>query len=200
MSATERANSMSEERSVWRVCGIAGSLRQSSYNRVILRAAQELAPSGLVIKIFDGLNEVPLFNQDLAASGDPPGVSVLKEAIRGADALLIATPEYNGGIPGVLKNALDWASRVGSEPESALSGKPTAIFGASPGRLGTARAQPQLRLALESSGVFVMPKPEVHLMSISGHVTDGVLVDETARRTITSLMEAFRHWISQVHV
>jgi chromate reductase len=140
-----------------------------------------------------------LFNQDVEAEGDPSGVTALKEAIRAADALLIATPEYNGGVPGVLKNAIDWASRVGAGSTSVLSRKPAAIFGASPGRLGTARAQPQLRRALESSGVFVMPKPEVHLMSISGHVTDGVLVDETARRIIASLMEAFRHWISQVH-
>jgi chromate reductase len=189
---------MSEEQSVWRVCGIAGSLRRSSYNRVILRAAQELAPAGLAIDIFDGLGEVPVFNQDVEAEGDPSGVTALKKAIRAADALLIATPEYNGGVPGVLKNALDWASRVSAGSTSVLSGKPAAIFGASPGRLGTARAQPQLRLALASSGVFVMPQPEVHLMSISGHVTDGVLADEAALRVIASLMESFKAWISQV--
>ena len=178
---------MSETTSVWRVCGIAGSLRQASYNRLILQAAQELAPDGMTIKVFDGLADVPLFNRDVEASGDPPGVSALKQAIRGADALLIATPEYNGGVPGVLKNALDWASRVGADPASVLSGKPAAVFGASPGRLGTARAQLQLRQALACSGVFVMPKPEVHLMNISGHVTDEALVDETTRRVIAEL-------------
>jgi len=184
---------------VWRICGVAGSLRESSYNRAILSAAKELAPESLRIEIFDGLGDIPLFNEDVEALGDPPGVVALKQSIHNADALLLATPEYNGGVPGVLKNALDWASRKGTDSDSALSGKPAAVFGASPGRLGTARAQPQLRLALESSGVLVMPKPEVHLMSISGHVTDGVLVDETARRMVTSLMEAFMHWISQVH-
>ena len=189
---------MSETGSVWRVCGIAGSLRQSSYNRAILQAAKELAPEGLAIEIFDGLGELPLFNQDVEASGDPPGVTSLKEAIRDADALLIATPEYNAGVPGVLKNAIDWASRKGTQSASVLSGMPAAVLGASPGRLGTARAQPQVRQALESAGVVVMPKPEVHLMSISGQVTDGVLADETARRIIASLMEAFAHWIPRI--
>lgn len=189
---------MNESGSVWRVCGIAGSLRQSSFNRVILRVAEELAPEGLAIEIFGGLGDVPLFNQDVEAAGDPPGVTALKQAIRSSDALLVATPEYNGGVPGVLKNALDWASRKGIEEASVLSGKPAAVFGASPGRLGTARAQPQLRQALEGAGVVVMPQPEVHLMSISGHISDGVLVDEAARRVIASLMDAFKHWIQRV--
>ena len=189
---------MTETGRVWRVCAIAGSLRNSSYNRVILLAAQSLAPGDLAIELFDGLGAVPLFNQDVEAEGDPPGVAALKEVIRRADGLLIATPEYNGGVPGVLKNALDWASRKGTESESVLSGKPAAVLGATPGRLGTARAQPQLRQALAGAGAIVLPRPEVHLMSIGGQVTDGVLVDDPARQVITSLLEAFARWIPQI--
>jgi chromate reductase, NAD(P)H dehydrogenase (quinone) len=188
---------MTEAGRVWRVCAIAGSLRKSSYNRVILKAAEELAPDDLAIELFDRIDDVPLFNQDVEADGDPPGVAALKDAIRRADGLLVATPEYNSGVPGVLKNALDWASRKGTDPASALAGKPAAVLGASPGRLGTARAQPQLRQALAGSGAIVMPRPEVHLMGIAAHVTDGVLVDEPARQVIASLLEAFARWIPQ---
>ncbi len=189
---------MTETGKIWRVCAIAGSLRKASYNRVILQSADELARRDLAIELFDGIGDVPLFNQDVEAEGDPAGVTALKDAIRRADGLLIATPEYNGGIPGVLKNALDWASRKGADPESVLSGKPTAVLGATPGRLGTARAQPQLRQALAGAGAIVMSRPEVHLMGIGGHVTDGVLVDEKARQVIASLLEAFAHWIPQI--
>src|SRR5690606_28963397 len=125
------------------VCGIAGSLRQGSYNRALLRAAQELAPPGMEIRVFERLREVPPYDADLEAMGDPEPVRALKQAIAEADALLIATPEYNHGVPGVLKNAIDWASRP--PRSSVLSGKPTAIFGASPGVTGTARAQAALR-------------------------------------------------------
>jgi chromate reductase len=147
---------------------------------------------------FAGLGDVPMFNQDVEAEGDPAGVTALKQAIRQADAVLIATPEYNSGIPGVLKNALDWASRKGADEGAALAGKPAAVLGASPGRLGTARAQPQLRQTLAGAGAIVMPKPEVHFMSVSGQVADGVLVDEAARGIVSSLLEAFAAWIARI--
>ncbi|MBU1878089.1 MAG: NAD(P)H-dependent oxidoreductase, partial [Chloroflexi bacterium] len=110
------------------VLGIAGSLRQGSYNRALLRAAQELAPAGMTITVLD-LAPIPLYNADVQALGDPAPVVALKTAIRLADALLIATPEYNYSIPGVLKNAIDWASRPPAE--SPLRGKPLGIMGAS---------------------------------------------------------------------
>ncbi len=141
------------------VCGIAGSLRRDSYNRALVRAARELAPGPMEVRIFDRVGDIPLFNQDVEAEGDPPAVQALKEAIREADALLIATPEYNHGVSGVLKNCIDWASRP--PRDAALEGKPVAVFGASPGITGTARAQTQLRESLSSIGALVLPQPQV---------------------------------------
>jgi chromate reductase len=141
-----------------RVLGIAGSLRVGSYNRALLRAARELAPAGMEIAEFD-LRALPLYDGDVEAAGNPEPVAAFKDAIRSADAILIATPEYNRGVPGVLKNAIDWASRppLGSP----LAGKPVALMGASTGRGGTARAQEQLRTALEYSRADVLAQPEM---------------------------------------
>ena len=123
------------------------SLRQGSYNRALLRAAKELAPASLSIEIFD-LEAIPLYNADVEAKGDPAPVAAFKSAIGKADGLLMATPEYNHGVPGVMKNAFDWASRP---PRAAvLSGKPVGLIGASPGMTGTARGQSQLRQAFET--------------------------------------------------
>jgi chromate reductase len=149
---------MSERSNAVEILGIAGSLREASYNRALLRAARELLPQGVELEEFD-LRGLPLYDGDVEAAGDPGPVAALKEAIRGADALLIATPEYNRGVPGVLKNAVDWASRP--PLASPLTGKPVAIMGASTGRGGTARAQDQLRAALEFSRANVIEQPEV---------------------------------------
>jgi chromate reductase, NAD(P)H dehydrogenase (quinone) len=127
-----------------RILGIPGSLRQHSYNRGLIRAAQDVAPEGVEVELYL-LHDIPFFNGDVEDIGDPDAVVRFKEAIREADGLLIATPQYNRSIPGVLKNAIDWASRP--PRGSALDGKPTAVFGASPGATGTARAQSQLRQA-----------------------------------------------------
>ena len=123
------------------VLGFAGSLRQGSYNKMALRAAIELAPAGMTIETFD-LAPIEPYNEDVKQRGFPPPVQEFREKIRAADALLIVTPEYNYSIPGVLKNAIDWASRP---PEQPFNGKPIAIMGVSPGRLGSARAQYHLR-------------------------------------------------------
>ncbi|HWK41182.1 MAG TPA: NAD(P)H-dependent oxidoreductase, partial [Croceibacterium sp.] len=121
-----------------RILGIAGSLRAGSLNRALLRAAADLAPAGVTIERFD-LMQVPLYNGDVEEAGDPPGVAAFKQAIAAADGVLIATPEYNHGVPGVMKNAIDWASRP---PRGApLGGKPVGLIGASPGMTGTARGQ-----------------------------------------------------------
>src|SRR5512133_1592906 len=162
-----------------RILGIAGSLREGSYNRSLLRAARELLPQGVELVDFD-LRSLPLYDGDVEAAGDPEPVVAFKEAIRDADALLIATPEYNRGVPGVLKNAIDWASRP--PLASPLAGKPMAIVGASTGRGGTARAQEQLNAPLEHSRATVLEQPEVLVpeafMRCDEH---GELVDESVR-------------------
>jgi chromate reductase len=175
------------------VLGIAGSLRRGSYNRGLLLAARELAPPGMEIELFERLGEIPLFSQDVEAEGDPEPVAALKEAIRAADALLIATPEYNYGVPGVLKNAVDWASRP--PRGSPLGGKPAAVMGASPGMAGTARAQLQLRQAFLFTGTHVLPAPEV----LVAHARDkfdaaGTLVDEPTRAFVRQMLERLAPW------
>ena len=169
-----------------RVLGIAGSLRRGSYNRSLLRAAQVLAPEGMTIDIFD-LAEIPLFNADVEAQGDPAPVVAFKRAIADADALLFVTPEYQHGVPGVLKNALDWASRG---PSSPLEGKAAAIMGASPGVTGTARAQEQLRQVLTYNEVYAVPEPEV-LVGRAHEKIDatGTFIDESAKPFIRKLLE-----------
>jgi chromate reductase len=177
---------------ILRVCGIAGSLRQGSFNRALLRAAQELAPPGMEIAAFD-IAPVPLYNADVEAAGDPPPVIALKTAIGEADALLIATPEYNFGIPGVLKNAIDWASRPPGK--SPLNGKPAALMGATPGIGGTGRAQMSLRQSFVFTQSLALLSPEV-LVARAGEKFDasGRLTDEATRGFVRKLLEALAAW------
>ncbi len=175
------------------VCGLAGSLRQGSYNRALLRAAQELAPEGTEIRIFDRMAEIPPFNEDVEAEGDPEPVQALKRAIGEADALLVATPEYNHGVPGVLKNAIDWASRP--PRESVPSGKPAAVLGASPGITGTARAQSQLRQAFVFTGTPVLPQPEILVYRAREKFDgNGRLTDGRTREFVGRLLEELADW------
>ena len=176
------------------ICGIAGSLREGSYNRSLLRAAAEVAPPALEIRVFDGMADIPPFNQDVEAKGDPAGVSALKQAIREADGLLIATPEYNHGVPGVLKNAVDWASRPAND--SVLAGKPTAILGASPGITGTARAQSQLRQSFVFTGTPALLKPEILVFKANEKFDDeGRLIHEKTREFLGRLLHELESWI-----
>jgi chromate reductase len=167
--------------------GIAGSLRQDSYNRALLHAARDLLPEGVELVEHD-LRDLPLYDGDVEAAGDPEPVTRLKDAIRGADGILIATPEYNRGIPGVLKNAIDWASRP--PLASPLVRKPVAIMGASTGLGGTRRAQEQLQAALEFPGALVIEEPTVLVpeafLRFDG---DGRLVDEGVRAEIGELLD-----------
>jgi chromate reductase len=175
------------------VLAFAGSLRKGSYNRALLRAAQELAPEGMSIEIFD-LIGVPLYNGDVEAEGDPEAVVQLKQAIRDADGVLMATPEYNHGVAAVIKNAVDWASRP---PRAApLGGKPVAILGASPGTTGTARGQSQLRQAFEFTNSYAMPQPEILVgQAHEKFDAEGRLTDESTRRHLESFLAAFAAWI-----
>lgn len=176
-----------------RVVGFAGSLRQGSLNRALLRAARELAPQDMEIDIVD-LREVPLYDGDVEAAGDPEAVARLKAAIRGADGVLMATPEYNHGVPAVMKNAVDWCSRP---PQSAvLSRKPVALIGASPGITGSARGQSQLRQAFEFTNSYCMPQPEFLLFKAHEKIDgEGRLTDEPSRGFLEKFLIAFADWI-----
>ena len=176
----------------FRILAIPGSLRQRSYNRGLLETAQQLAPLGIDIQIVD-LTQIPHFNSDVEEQGDPVPVALLKDQIRRADALLIATPEYNASIPGVLKDALDWASRPPAM--SVVRGKPVAIMSAAPGRFGAIRGQRVLRQILDHVGAKVLAVPEV-LVPQAGDLFDdaGVLRDEKTREQIRALVEALVSW------
>jgi chromate reductase len=179
-----------------KILGFAGSLRRGSYNLGLIRAAAELAPAGTAIDLFE-LGDIPLFNQDIEELGDPPAVAAFKQAIAGADALLVATPEYNHCIPGVLKNALDWASRP--RVTSPLRDKPVAILGASSGPGATARAQANLREAFVFVGGIVMPLPEVLVGRAAEHFdADGSVTDPELRASIVELVQALARWTVRV--
>ena len=170
-----------------RVIGIAGSLRQGSYNRALLRAAAELAPSNGIELIEHDPSPLPFYDADLEAAGDPEPVAKLRSAVREADGLLLATPEYNRGTSAVLKNALDWLSRPALA--SVLRWKPVAIMGASSGRGGTRRAQQQLREALLFPGAHVLDEPEVAVPLAWEHFNaDLELTDEQTRAALDSLL------------
>ena len=176
-----------------RVLGLAGSLRQGSYNRALLRAAQALAPEGMNIDIFD-LIDLPLYNGDVEAQGDPQPVTALKRAIAASDGVLMVTPEYNHGVPAVMKNAVDWASRPPGA--AALSHKAVGIIGASPGLTGTARGQTQLRQAFEFTNSFCMPQPE--LLVFKAHEkfdSRGELNDPPTAERLTKYLVAFAAWV-----
>jgi chromate reductase len=176
-----------------RVLGIAGSLRRASMNRALLHAAIRLAPPALEIREFEGLGEIPLYNADIDTDEQRPEiVAGLKTQIAAADAVLLVTPEYNWGVPGVLKNALDWASRPGFK--SVLAGKPAGMMGASGGPLGTARAQTQLRQTLDAVLARVLPHPGVLVGRAQDKFEDGELVDEPTRKFIRGYLEALAEW------
>jgi chromate reductase len=177
------------------ILGIAGSLRKASYNRGALRAAQQLAPAGAQIEIFD-LDGIPPYNQDDDAR-PPEKVTQFKNQIRAADAILICTPEYNYSIPGVLKNAIDWASRPYGD--SVWDGKPVAIMGAAAGMLGTARAQYHLRQVFVTLNMYPLNKPEVMIANASERFDEqGNLTDQKTREHIKKLVEALVKWTQQL--
>lgn len=173
------------------ILGIAGSLRKDSYNRAALRAAQQLTPEGARIETFD-IGGLPGFNQD-DESNPPAKVTELKQQVRKADAILFVTPEYNYSVPGVLKNAIDWASRPYGD--SAWTGKPVAVMGASIGMQGTARAQYHLRQMFVFLNMYAVNQPEV-MISIAAKRFDeqGNLTDETSRKLIQQLLAELVRW------
>lgn len=179
--------------SPFHVLGIAGSLRIHSFNRGLLRAAQDVAPASMQITIMD-VTPIPFYNADVEAQGDPAPVAQLKTAVQQADALLIAVAEYNYGMSGVLKNTIDWLSRP--PDHSVLHGKPAALMGASPGMAGTSRAQLQLRQTFVYTQTPVMPPPPEVLVAQAQEKFDasGNLTDEDTRARIRRLLEALMTW------
>jgi chromate reductase len=173
------------------ILGIAGSLRKSSYNRAALRAAKSLKPDDAMLDIFE-LGGIPGFNQD-EEQNPPKKVVELKNRVRAADAILFVTAEYNYSIPGVLKNAIDWASRPYGD--SVWNGKPAAIMGASIGALGTARAQYHLRQCCVFLNMFPLNNPEVMIPNAAERFdADGNLVDNKSRELITQLLQSLVAW------
>jgi len=177
-----------------RVLAVAGSLRRDSWNRRLLDAAAECAAPGMVVTVYGDLASVPLFSEDLEAEGGPEGVRRLHQATDAADGLLIATPEYNQSIPGVLKNAIDWLSRP--DGESCLVGKPAAVIGATAGPRGTRLAQRELRHVLSATESLVLPTPALYLRNAAAAFDgSGRLTDPPTRETLTRLLAAFAEWI-----
>ena len=180
-----------------KILGIAGSLRRGSYNRMALRVAQQLVPKDATLEIFD-LDGIPGFNQD--EEKNPPAKIVdLKAKVRAADAILIVTPEYNYSVPGVLKNAIDWASRPYGE--SAWSGKPVAVMGASVGAIGTARAQYHLRQSFVFLDMCPVNKPEVMIGNAAEKFdANGNLIDERTKDVIRQLLQELVAWTRKLQV
>jgi chromate reductase len=177
------------------ILGFAGSLRKQSYNRAILAAALEMVPDDASLEIFD-LEGIPPFNQDLELQ-PPDKVKEFKARIRAADAILIATPEYNYSIPGVLKNAIDWASRPYGD--NAFDGKPVAVMGASVGTLGTARAQYDLRRSFVFLNMLPVNQPEV-MVSFANEKIDqnGKVTDEKTKKKVGELLESLVVWTKKL--
>jgi chromate reductase len=169
------------------VIGIPGSLRAGSYNRMLLRNAHRLAPKGMELSIYE-IGSLPLYNADLDGERLPQVVADFKQALLGSAAILIATPEYNYGVPGVLKNAIDWASRPAGK--SPLNGKPIAMMGATTGRWGTLRAQLQLRQIFLYTRSHVVMEPEVMVPQANMKFDEtGTLIDEETSKYIQMLLE-----------
>ncbi len=174
-----------------KVLGISGSLRKGSYNTAALRAAAELLPEGMTLEVAD-ISQFPLYNDDVRLAGFPPAVQRLREQIAAADALLFVTPEYNYSMSGVLKNAIDWASRP---PDQPFNGKPVGIMGATQGLWGTTRAQYHLRQCCIFLNMFPLNKPEVLIAQAQNKFdAAGKLTDQTTRDMIAQHLLALRDW------
>ena len=174
------------------IVALVGSVRQQSYNRGLLRTAMLLAPEDVRI-IEAPINTLPFFNPDLADASHLPTVQDFRSALRRADAVLVCTPEYGYSVPGALKNALDWATVP--RGRSPLRGKPIALAGASIDRVGTIRAQLELRKIFVSMGAVVLPEPEVYVTFAEDKFNQlGELSDQTSRDLMHALVRALRDW------
>jgi len=181
-----------------KIVGLAGSLRRASFHRGLIRAARELAPEDVTVEPYEQLDEIPFFNQDVENLGNPAPVMRFKERINQAHAVLIATPEYDYAIPGVLTNALDWALR----PPSPFRHKPVGIVGASPSYVGTARGQMVLRQILLHPPAYVMPEPQILIPFALERFDEqtGDLVDERTREMMNRFLKALVEWTERFKI
>jgi chromate reductase, NAD(P)H dehydrogenase (quinone) len=171
-----------------RILGISGSLRRESHNTRLLRAAAEALPPGVELELFDELEAIPPYNEDADLSPGPAAVEHLRERIASADALLVATPEYNASVPGVLKNAIDWASRP--FPDNALRGRPAAVIGASTGLFGAVWAQAEVRKSLRHAGARVLDDELPVALADQAFTPEGRLADAELATALAELLEA----------
>lgn len=177
------------------ILGISGSLRKHSLNTASLHACLDLLPPGVTMEIFD-IAAIPLYNEDVREQGFPAPVQLFRDKIAAADAVLFATPEYNYSIPGVLKNAIDWASRPPAQP---FDGKPIAMLGASPGAFGTARSQYHLRQVFVYLNGLILNRPEVMIATApSKFDADGKLTDVATAGHISKMLAALVTWTQKV--
>jgi chromate reductase len=177
------------------IVGLCGSLRAASYNRMLMRLAESLMPASMTLQVAEW-RDVPVFDADVLAKGFPPSVAALRDQVRKADGILIVTPEYNFSIPGGLKNVIDWLSRGEDQP---FAGKPVAILTASPGPVGGARVQYDLRKVMLFVNAMTLVKPEVFVANVAGKFNaDGQCTDEATRKFVTAQMAAFETWIGAV--
>jgi chromate reductase len=178
-----------------KILAICGSLRKGSYNMAALRTAISQKPPNMTVDVAD-ISQIPLYNEDVRQQGFPPSVETLRRQIAAADALLFACPEYNYSMTGVLKNAIDWASRP---PDQPFAGKPCAIIGAAAGMAGSARAQYDLRRSCVFLDMHPLNKPEVLIGQAQAKFdAEGNLIDEAARGFIRDLMVALAAWARQI--
>lgn len=176
------------------IVGISGSLRAGSYNTALLHYVQSIMPPDIEFKELL-LNDLPLYNADMEAEGFPESVKAFREGVAAADGVLIASPEYNYSIPGVLKNAIDWASRAPSAP---FSGKPVGVLSASNGIFGGVRGQAHLRYVLFAVNAYVMNRPEVYVMSAAQKFENNILIDEKTKEFLAKYVAALIDWIKLI--
>lgn len=178
-----------------KIAAIAGSLRKNSINKKVLHHMIEQADSKVEYKWID-LADIPLFNADEETDGDPKQAAEMKEQLKQADGVLIVSPEYSHGMPGVVKNALDWAGSMTND--NVLDKKPAFVLGASPMALGTALGQQQIKQTLAACGSLVLQQPEVFIGTAPKKINDdGAITDERLRETLKKAEKAFIEWIEQ---
>jgi chromate reductase, NAD(P)H dehydrogenase (quinone) len=180
------------------ILSICGSLRKGSFNAIVQRALPSLAPEGMTIKPAPSFAEFPLYNADVQNStGFPPAVNILADAVRAADGVIFCTPEYNFTIPGGLKNAIDWVSRLQNQP---FAGKPVALQSASPGPVGGARVQYDMRKAMTFLDAHTLNKPEIFIGNCASKLDEktGEIKDETTRNFIKQQLASFATYIARV--